>query len=51
MKGVRIEKGKIYWHVCIKREETKQGYVEVEKFISLDAAIEFARTKLLEAVK
>ena len=49
MKGVRIEKGPTFWHVSIKRSDNRQGYVEVGKFITFEAAIEFAREQVKEA--
>lgn len=51
MKGIRIEKGPTFWHVSIKRSDNRQGYVEVGKFITFEAAIDCARKKVEEALK
>jgi len=51
MKGIRIEKGPNFWHVCIKMIANNQGYVEVGKFITIEAAFDFAKKKSGEAMK
>lgn len=46
LKGIRIEKGPIWWHVAIKFLDNKQGYVELEKFPTFEMASAFAKNKV-----
>ena len=44
LKGIKIEKGRLFWHVLLNRSDNNQGHVELNKFVTVELALEFAKS-------
>ena len=46
VKGFKIERGPMFWHVSIKHTTNNQGYVEIDKFLTLEMATAFINERM-----